>query len=97
METGWFVYITIISLAYSPPDWKDEKYVPGDVIEYSLMATAKGTTPEEMEENCHEGGRLMVETLQAAGQDSVKVFYTCIELPKEVEQIQNDTYRDGSN
>lgn len=94
METGWFVYITIIALAYSPPDWKDEKYVPGDVIKSSLMASSKGNTLAEMEENCHKGGQTMVDILQAIGKDSVKVFYTCVELPKEIETIQNNVVGD---
>lgn len=89
METGWFVYITIIALTYSPPDWKDEKYIPGDVIQSGVMASGKGNTPAEMEENCHNGGQSLVDILQSVGEDSVKVFYTCVELPKEIEEIQN--------
>ncbi|MEY3411509.1 MAG: hypothetical protein RIQ70_195 [Bacteroidota bacterium] len=89
METGWFVYITIISLVYSPPDWNDEKYIPGDVIQSGVMASSKGNTLAEMEENCHKGGQEMIDLLQSVGQDSVKVFYTCVELPKEIEKIQN--------
>ena len=94
METGLFVYITIIALAYSPPDWEGEKYIPGDVIQSGVMASSKGNTLTEMEENCHKGGQSLVDLLQYTGQDSVKVFYTCVELPKEIEEIQNEAESD---
>lgn len=94
METGWFVYITIIALTASPPDWKDEKYIAGDVIKSQLMASSKGNTLEEMEKNCNEGGQKMVEILSNIGGDSVKVLYNCVQLPKEIEKIQNDAYGD---
>jgi hypothetical protein len=94
METGWFVYITIIALAYSPPDWEGEKYIPGDVIQSGVMANGKGNTLAEMEKNCHNGGQLLVDILQSTGQDSVKVFYTCVELPTEIEEIQNEAKGD---
>lgn len=91
METGWFVYLTVIALL-SPTDNNQPKYIPGDVIKTELIASAKGNTLSEREKNCHKGGKIMADSLQDIGKGSVKVFYTCVELPAIIEELQEEAY-----
>jgi hypothetical protein len=82
----WFVILVVI--ATKPTLYGEPAYVPGDVVETIVMASAKGATPEEQEANCHKGGAILRDALQEAGQDSVKAIYVCEQLPASVEEAQ---------
>lgn len=90
-EMAWFVYITVIALA-SPADKVEPYYIPGDVIESGLVAVAQGTDSTEQEQNCHKGGKILENILETVGEGSVEVFYTCLNLPAVIQQIQEEAY-----
>jgi len=85
--TSWFLILVMIALKPTLDD-STPKYIPGDIIKTQLMASGKGTTDTEQEENCNKGGSFMAEYLEQVGGGSVKVHFTCVKLPATIQEIQ---------
>ena len=78
MSETWFVILVMIAL--KPTLHGESKYEAGDIIKTSIMASA------ESKENCLKGGQILVDILNQAGGDSVKVILVCEPLPKMLEE-----------
>lgn len=76
----WFVLITVI--AAEPTITGTPKYVPGDVIQSSLIGAA------DTREKCEKGGEFLAVELRKAAQGSAIVVATCVQMLEEVGDFQ---------
>lgn len=74
----FYVLLTVIALDSAPARDGQPAIAAGDVLDSTLIGAA------ETQDKCMTGGRILAKPIEAAGEGSVKVVVSCIELPAHI-------------